>query len=177
MTIRLATPQDAPSIARIHVDSWRTTYAGLIPQHVLDGLSYKARESYWQRALSNPGNPSFIYVAEDAPGEIAGFACGGPSRAEELPYKGELYAIYILEERQGKGIGRGLFLAIVERLAEIGIRSMLLWVLAGNPACGFYEAIGGRKVAERQEEMGGEKVMELAYAWDDTSGLLTQGED
>lgn len=170
--IRQATPLDAPGIARVHVDSWRTTYAGLIPQHILDGLTYEARESYWHRALSNPANTSFVYIAEDAPGEIVGFACGGPSRAEELPYKGELYAIYILGEQQGKGIGRGLFNAVVGRLAEMGIRSMLLWVVAGNPACGFYEAMGGRKVAERQEGMDGEMIMELGYGWDDTGTIM-----
>ncbi len=171
MIIREATPYDAPGIARVHVDSWRTTYAGLVPQDYIDSLTYERREEYWQHALDNPNNRSFVYVAQEGHGEIVGFTCGGPARPDEPAYKGELYAIYILKDQQGKGTGRNLFNAVVEKLAEMDLHSMLLWVLADNPACRFYETMGGRKVYERQEEMGGETLLEFGYGWDDTSTI------
>lgn len=43
MNIRKANRDDAPGIAKVHVDSWRTTYKGIIPQSFLDELSYEQR--------------------------------------------------------------------------------------------------------------------------------------
>ncbi|MBI1881100.1 MAG: hypothetical protein HYR94_23215 [Chloroflexi bacterium] len=39
MIMRLAQPADAGGIARVHVESWRTTYAGTIPADFLAGCS------------------------------------------------------------------------------------------------------------------------------------------
>jgi hypothetical protein len=45
--IRPAHLDDAPGIARVHVDSWRTTYKGVIPDTILANLSYEARTQQW----------------------------------------------------------------------------------------------------------------------------------
>ena len=50
----------------------------------------------------------FIYVAENEAGQIVGFADGGPERARDMTFKGELYAIYILNDYQRQGVGRHL---------------------------------------------------------------------
>lgn len=42
MRTRDAVVEDAPGIARVHVESWRAAYAGLMPQAVLDDLSVGA---------------------------------------------------------------------------------------------------------------------------------------
>lgn len=47
MQIRKATLQDAEAIARVHVDSWKTTYKGIIPDNVLNNLSYTQRTEQW----------------------------------------------------------------------------------------------------------------------------------
>jgi ribosomal protein S18 acetylase RimI-like enzyme len=171
MTIRAATIEDVPAIARVHVDSWRTTYKGIVPQRILDELTYEGREGLWRRVLS-PDNASFVYVAEED-GHIVGFACGGPAREDEAPnHAGQLYSIYILQEHQGRGFGRRLFEAVVRELARRGLYSMAIWVIADNaPACGFYEALGGRKVYERQEEADDIVLEEIGYGWDDIRAL------
>src|SRR5436190_10727066 len=157
MIIREATPTDAPAIARVHVDSWRTTYKGFVPDKVLAELSYEERENLWDRSLSQVGRDRgvFCYVAEDEAGQIVGFASGGPERTGDAVYKGEVYAIYILQSHQGKGLGHRLMSACGDRLIKAGIRTLLVWVMAQNPACRFYEALGGVKVHERQEAMRG----------------------
>ncbi len=167
--IREATIEDVPGIARAHVDSWRTTYKGIVPQRIIDGFTYERREELWRRALG-PGSRSFVYVAEED-GEVVGFASGGPARADAPNHAGELYAIYLLQEHQGKGIGRRLFEAVVQELVRRGLPSMAIWVLADNPACGFYEAMGGRKVYERQEEAEDIMLDEIGYGWDDITTL------
>ena len=170
MVIREATIDDVPGIARVHITSWRTTYKGLVPLCTIDSFTYEAREELWRRALS-PDSVSFVYVAEDEDGQIVGFASGGPARQDALNHEGELYAIYLLQEYQGRGIGRQLFEAVVRMLTNRCIRSMAIWVLADNPACGFYEAMGGRKVYEREEEADDKMLLEIGYGWDDIRAL------
>ncbi|MEA1854613.1 MULTISPECIES: hypothetical protein [Cytobacillus] len=47
-TIRKAVIEDAMGIAKVHVDSWRSTYATIFPQEYLNRLSYEKRETLWK---------------------------------------------------------------------------------------------------------------------------------
>jgi hypothetical protein len=47
MILREARPADAAKIARVHVDGWRTTYRGIVPDDYLAALSYEAQERSW----------------------------------------------------------------------------------------------------------------------------------
>lgn len=87
-------------------------------------------------------------------------------------YNGELSAIYVLNAYQRRGIGLSLALAVVDRLAMAGIHSMLAWVLKDNPSCRFYQALGGQKVHEKQVEIGGIMLDEIAYGWTDTNVII-----
>src|SRR5262245_12243764 len=104
-TIRRAELADAEGIAQVHVDSWRTTYQGSMPDELLANLSVEERTEMWRRWLSNPDSPSFFYVAE-TDGQVIGFAAGGPERTGHAVYQTEIYAIYLLQAYQGQGIGR-----------------------------------------------------------------------
>lgn len=172
MILREARLDDAEAIARVHVDTWRTTYRGIVPQEYLARLSYEQRERSWRQMLSTAEDSHFIYVIEDRAGQIIGFANGGKERTGDSVYKGELYAIYIIDTCQRQGLGRRLTRAVVERLCEVGFHSMLVWVLADNPACRFYEALGGQKVYEKQIERGGVMLNEFAYGWTDTQFFI-----
>lgn len=172
MIIREANYDDAPAIARVHVDSWRSTYRGIIPDEYLGQQSYEKRESSWHKILKSvPNNSNFTYVAENESGEVIGFANGGLERTKDPNFHGELNAIYILEKYQRKGIGRKLLWVVAQRLRESNIYSMLVWVLTENPACQFYEALGGLKVNEQQIERAGSTLVEVAYGWMDTVKL------
>ncbi|MFL5590179.1 MAG: GNAT family N-acetyltransferase, partial [Ktedonobacteraceae bacterium] len=146
MIIRQATLEDAAGIAKVHVDTWRTTYRGIVPEEYLANMSYEESEKRWAGRLSDSEGKTCIYVAEDEAGHIVGFVSGGPDRDNDPVYKGELYAIYILQAHYGEGIGRLLTLALVEGLLQMGLDSMILWVFAVNPARHFYEALGGQLV-------------------------------
>jgi len=170
MIIREATAADATNIARVHVDAWRATYAGIVPADFLAQLSYESRERMWTRILSQ--GDTFTFVAEAAPGTVVGFANGGPERSGDPVYRGELYAIYLLPAHQGQGVGRALARTVAARLADNGFQSMLVWVLAANPARHFYAALGGRPVREQETEVGGARLSEVAYGWTDLEPLL-----
>ncbi len=103
MKIRLAKVDDAPAISRVHIDSWRTSYRGIVPDQVLDNLDYVRNNIRWREMLSNLGEMKCFFVAEDDDGRIVGFAIGGPNRDENTGFNGELYAIYLIKECQGQG--------------------------------------------------------------------------
>ena len=174
MHIRRATVEDAAGIAQVHVDSWRTTYAGLVPDDYLASLSVEQRKQNWRAILSAPAGAGVVYVAEVIPGHIVGFASGGPERTGNALYTGELYAIYLLAPYQRQGIGRRLMSAVVEQLIAAGHRSMLVWVLTTNPARLFYEALGGQPVAEQPINNGQATLQETAYGWQDIQHLAEQ---
>ena len=154
------------------VDTWQTTYRGILPDEILENLSYEKREKGWRQVLRNSlKDGSFTYVAEDEFGQIVGFANGGIERTGDLVYRGELNAIYIRQSHQQKGIGRKLVRVVAERLGQMEIHSMLVWVLADNPACRFYEMLKGQEVHEKEIERGGTKLIEIAYGWIDISNL------
>jgi SAM-dependent methyltransferase len=173
--IREADVRDVAAIAKVHVDSWRTTYAGVIPDNYLTKLSYEGRERAWHKNFSDPARRGFVYVAEYEKGEVVGFASGGPERNEDPLYRGEMYAVYLLKHFQRRGIGRQLSLAVAQRLLQAGYESMLVWVLAQNPSRGFYEALGGEVVSEKPIEVGETKLAEVAYGWKDLRPLLGSG--
>lgn len=170
--IRSAQLADVPAIARVHVESWRTTYPGLMPAELLANLSVERRENFWQSVLENPQAQTFLHVAEDSTHGIIGFSAAGPERSEHPVYKGELYAIYLLQEQQGKGAGRALFQAASKQLVERGFNTMLLWVLKGNPAIQFYERLGGIRVAEKTENFNDAPLTEFAYGWDNLQTVI-----
>jgi ribosomal protein S18 acetylase RimI-like enzyme len=167
--IREATPDDARAIAGVHVLSWQTTYRSLLSDRYLDSLTVDEHESRWHRLLASGNGDTF--VAQDG-ADIVGFASCGRERDQDPIYLGELYAIYLLREHQRRGIGRRLVSTVAERLIELEYRSMLVWVLAANPARAFYEALGGAFVRSRQMELAGETKEEVGYGWLDAAVLL-----
>jgi GNAT superfamily N-acetyltransferase len=175
MTIRPAREDDAGGIATVHVRTWQSTYAGMVPAEYLATLSIEQRERAWQDRLRTPNPETCAFVAEAPDGAIVGFATGGPRREGPPDCTSELYAIYLLPGWQGQGTGRRLALAVAGWLAENGHESLLVWVLAQNPACRFYEALGGRYRGEQSIEIGGASLVEVVYGWEDIHALLQGG--
>ena len=171
MLVREARLPDAPQIARVHVDSWRTTYAGIVPEVFLAGMSYEDFEARWHGWLGV--EESVVYVVESPSARIVGFALGGPQREEDYSgYEGELYAAYLLREYQRKRLGRHLLGAVAKGLARQEKTSMLAWVLADNPSRHFYEVVGGKLLGREEIEIGGVTLEEVAYGWEDVRALI-----
>jgi GNAT superfamily N-acetyltransferase len=174
MKIRQAHPADAAAIARVHVDCWRTTYAGIIAEDILANLSYKDREATWKAILDDPQQVIYVAEHEDEDKQVFGFASGGPERAGDPVYKGELYAIYLLAEYQKQGIGKRLTQAIAQRLDEMELNAMLVWVLAKNPSRRFYEALGAKELYQKEILIGDRPLVEVAYGWNPLNRLLSE---
>lgn len=173
-TIRTATADDGAAIARIHVETWRSTYAGILPDAYLVRMNVTGQRRIWRQTLRTTGRRHQVFVATTADGEVVGFASCGPARRHTLPrrapYDGEVYTLYVAIDHQGQGHGKRLLQACFGELRAATKSAAVIWVLAANPARFFYEAQGGRKVAERIESFAGVNLPEFAFGWDLTEG-------
>ena len=171
-TLRPAQPDDAPAIARIYVAGWQDAYPGLLPDRLLVGMRRgEGRAESWARTIRCPGRGERVMVAEAEDGAVIGFAGGGPARPRGFAYDSEVYTLYVDGDHQEGGVGRRLFCALAVELASGLGPSLIVWVLAGNPARYFYEALGGRHVGRRSGRLGGAAIEELAYGWPDAAVL------
>lgn len=169
MHIRKAGLADAKGIAKVHVDSWQTTYKNIVPDEYLNQLTYERREQLWRSNLVN----DLVFIAENKANEIVGFSSGGEERTGKYPgYSGELYAIYILKEYQRNGLGQLLFEPVIEDLLQKNISTMIIKVLEDNNSRLFYEALGGKQIDTVEETISGKKLNECVYGWDDIRGIV-----
>jgi ribosomal protein S18 acetylase RimI-like enzyme len=169
--LRPAQPADAAGLARVGVETWRTAYKGIVADETLAGLSTEARQQRWLERLVAPQPQSFTWLVEIA-GEVVGFSSGGAERDNDPVYRGEVYALYLLQEYQHRGLGRRLVEASVRSLLANGMTNMLIWVLRDNPSRHFYESLGGTYLRKREIDIQGQNLMEVAYGWDDLEAFV-----
>ncbi len=169
ISIRTATENDAAAIAHVHVQSWRTTYAGIVPEEYLAALNEAERVPLWRDWLSRDIR---AYIA-DLDGQIVGFISGGAIREPVQTYDAELYAIYLLEQAQRQGIGTALLKELAESLLGQGFTSMIVWVLEKNPSKHFYMRSGAQIVATKDIQIGGVTLSEISYGWPDLQAILS----
>ena len=92
--------------------------------------------------------------------------------AGETGYRGELYAIYLLESSKRRGYGRELVRAVVGGLREMGLEDMIIWVLRDNQnARTFYERLGGVYVRTQPITFGSATLEEVSYGWPRLDGV------
>ena len=157
--VRPATAADARGIAETRVESWRATYAGVVPQSVLDELDVDVITQGWSEGLERASADAATYVA-DSDGTVVGFVHAGPDGDVA-----RVYAIYARPSVWDRGVGRAL---MDEAVRWMGKRwdDAILWVAEENPrGRRFYErygwlADGGRMV---DEVAPGVYVAEIRY--------------
>ena len=174
--IRIATPGDAPALAAMHIASWHETYTGLLPDKMLSALSVESRAAAWSKILLEPAttHSTVVFLAEHQE-TIVGFGSCGAQRTESLKekgYDGEISGVYVLREFQKRKIGTQLFRSMSSDLIRRGFSAAALWVLRDNlRAKHFYEHLGARVIAEREDVRDGTVLVELAYGWPDVNAL------
>lgn len=163
ITIRRARRSDASEIADVHDAAWRDAYRGIIPGRELERMISRRGPKWWTSAIAR--NSRLIVL--DFDDSIGGYASYGRNRVPSLPYRGEIFELYLAPEFQGLGYGRRMFQAARADLAEHGFETLLVWALADNDrALGFYERMGGRIVRRAKERFGTELRDRIAFAFD-----------
>jgi GNAT superfamily N-acetyltransferase len=130
MELRLAVPDDALAVARVHVRAWQAGYRGLLPDGYLDGLRAEDRAARY--TFGRLDGPRTTVAVRD--GAVVGFA---------TIHGAELAALHVDPDAWGSGVGKALIARARAELAAAGVDEARLWLLAGN-ARGqrFYERDG-----------------------------------
>jgi ribosomal protein S18 acetylase RimI-like enzyme len=170
--IRAATAGDAEAIATIHVRSWRDAYRDLLSAELLDTLSIEARTARWLATIT--ARTAEILVAElpataSEPRSTGAALIGFTTVAaapDDGPSAAELGALYVDPSHVGRGAGRALWLAALERLRARAFITVGLWVFSANDrARRFYEAAGfaADPATVKQVQRGDRLVDQIRY--------------
>lgn len=168
--IRKATPADAEALARCVIESNRATFRGRVPDRCLEWLTPEESAANWRRYLASSGDHRFLRLAEDVDGRVAGYVLAGPQPGDGR-FDAELYAIAVLPEDQGRGVGKSLISAAATRLRRDGLRSCGVRVLRANPNTAFYEHLGARYLDEEPYDWNGVILPQAVYIWSDINAL------
>lgn len=151
-------------LADLHVRTFNETHVGPFGS----GPTYETREWQWREKLSEMDATTFALVLETDAKQLVGFIWCHPTQ-DNLKWAARLNKIYLLREYQRRGLGKRMVTAAVDRLLEHGLTSMVLFTEVDNePACNFYEQLGG----ERQLNERG--VFEGMYGWADLRKLKAE---
>lgn len=121
--------------------SWQQAYAGLIPDQYLGALhtSLARREAFWRESIAAGRTQVSLACATE---QVVGFIAIGPCRDDGVSAveTGEVTAFYLLPQYWRSGVGRLLWAAGVQCLAEHDYRRVTLWVLSEISGRGVFTA-------------------------------------
>jgi ribosomal protein S18 acetylase RimI-like enzyme len=134
--IREPRETDVLELARLHVSTWKETYAHLLPDVFFSPEYLEQRERMWAWILQNPCDERHVAVADSADG-IIGFALAGPAQEPGAARRVELNMVYVSKAHHGAGVGQALLDTV------LGEQPAFLWVAKDNPrAQAFYRRNG-----------------------------------
>jgi GNAT superfamily N-acetyltransferase len=165
--VRRATEADAMEMERVHSRSWRATYAGLLPNPVIEHVVSleRRRAGRFSAILVDPSTQAAFFVATRE-GTVIGLATWAPSGEEDATdATADVQTIYLDPDAIGQGIGRQLLAAVVEDIFARDFTAATLWVLDTNHrARRFYEAAGWRADGSKKDvEVAGAVLHEVRY--------------
>lgn len=170
VVVRIPRAIDAERIARVHVGSWRESYAGIVPAPVLAKVNEADRAEKWRGYVELAGFRTFLAEVD---GEPAGFIHSGPL-SEPLVDSADahIYTLYVLSPYHRQGLGRRLLGVTAATWHEQGGRAISVGVLTQNQrARAFYEAMGARFVRPDTFEWDGHVLDESIYLFENMKEL------
>lgn len=162
MTLRVATAADAEAVGRVHVESWKVAYRGIMPDDVIARTDLAFRTRLWTDRLATREWPVFVI---DEGGEIVAFCqmVPSPDPGDDPTTVGHITSIHVLPQLRGRGHGRALLDRAFAEFRRRGFAEVTLWVLDGNvSARRFYEGLGFRQDGGRKTYPGTD-VPEVRY--------------
>jgi ribosomal protein S18 acetylase RimI-like enzyme len=146
--IRRAAADDAAAIAAVHAQSWRDTYAGVMPDEFLSGPVEQERAELWRQRLSDQNTSWVVMLAVESMPQVpdserlVGFVALSPAPDGDGVL---LDNLHVAAGRQGRGVGAELLRLARETSRTLWPgRELFLWVLTANKgAARFYSREGG----------------------------------
>lgn len=165
-TVRSATIDDCQEIASVHVKAWQESYAGIVSPQYLKNISFDERLKLREKILTE-NNPDCIHLVAVVDNTIIGFCDAGPSFIASEQYRGEIYAIYLLEKYKNLGIGSKLIKSAHAHLVQQNLVPYITSVLKKNESARkFYKKNGGHLFNEEIVDIGDECYPESVYIFE-----------
>jgi GNAT superfamily N-acetyltransferase len=166
ISLTAASAQDVDSIARLHAQSWRATYRGVLSDEFLDRGVVADRQEFWTARFAGVPSERRLVLQAVRDGMLLGFVC--VLLDEEPKWGARLDNLHVSPEAKGTGIGYELFQAAREWIARVSPgTAMHLWCVERNDvARRFYDRQGGKIVETAGRPFGQQpSVPELRYWW------------
>ena len=161
LVLREATLADLQPLAELHVRTFNETHVGPFES----GPTFATREWQWREKLLEADATHFVLVLETPARQLVGFIWCHPTNDNPV-WAARLNKIYLLRAYQRRGLGKRMVAAAVDRLLEHHLTSMALFTEVDNePACRFYDQLGGERQLNERGEFGG------MYGWPDLETL------
>jgi len=166
--IRAAGPDDAAAIARLHADSWRAVYRGILPDDYLDREADDERRAHWTAALAAPAAGFALIACRD--GVAAGFIA--VTGSAEPGYDAFIDSLHVASLWRGAGLGRRLMGRAAALLLAEGASSLCLRVYDANAAAiRFYRHLGGVPDGHGIDPFAGADMPDTRIGWRDLAAF------
>ena len=133
VSVRPAAVEDAAELGRIQVETWRTAYAGVVPEPALAALDADAASAQWASAITEAPTPKHhVLVALEQEWRV-GFAAIGPAddleSADPSPDTTAALVVILVEPRWGRrGHGSRLLAAAIDHARADGMTRAVVWL-------------------------------------------------
>jgi len=135
LELREATADDLGQVVEVFLGCWRGSYAAVLPEALVTGMTDERATATWRRALA--ADNGVTVVAAD------GTRLLGVTRYDASGAEGAVHSLYVSPAAQGLGVGTRLLGHAVADFAARGLTAATLWVFAGNvPSIAFYRSRG-----------------------------------
>ena len=162
MDIRSAKHSDRPRIAAVQAESWRETYADVLPAAYLADQITTDLERHWNEVKIQ--TEDLVLVAED--NGILGFIAVW---CRPDPFIDNLH---VIPPQRSKGLGSALLRSAAQQLLLKGHTTAYLWVVASNArALVLYERLGGVRTDSALKPLFGHRATHIKVEWPDISVL------
>ena len=136
VSVRLAWPDDAASIARVQVAAWRDMYADVLAPDVLNSLDVEEFSERWSTSLTSPPDARMrVLVALDR-ADVRGFVLVHPSydRDADRVADGEVGEFVVDPAHRSEGHGSRLLQAAMDTLAADKFTRVRWWIATTDDA-------------------------------------------
>lgn len=172
--IDTASVDDAQTFAKAQVEGWQEGYKDIFPSSFLKQMKFESRRERWEEILANEMQGEKAAFVAKVDGKGCGFATIGPARSPLLDMDAEIWALYVMPDYWGQGIGAELIKACRTEIQKCGGANMFVSCLKDNDrGIRFYKKMGANARPDLPKSFVTDfgTYDELILTWDDLSSL------